>query len=248
MIRKLPPPWVWLCLAAFVLVPLTYIAIAREAFSATTGMLFLATVCLLGFLFAELSMLGLRPSADTKKTVRLFLTTIGALAFGLEILFRFGLGTHMTYLERIGLSGYRSEYEAVMPSWFHVYGPNTVVDGPRTEFTHSRNANSLGLPEREIPPDKAPDEYRIVALGDSFTEGVGTTYDSSWVRVLERRLTATRPTRPIHAICIAPGFLDSDLNVIISTQPRPGRRSRVALEPGCDSRTSPASTARCTSA
>ena len=48
--------------------------------------------------------------------------------------------------------------------------------------------------------------------------------------------------------CIAPGFLDSDLKVIISTQPRPGRRSRVALEPGCDSRTSPASTARCTSA
>ena len=50
------------------------------------------------------------------------------------------------------------------------------------------------------------------------------------------------------AHCIAPGFLDSDLKVIISTQPRPGRRSRVALEPGCDSRTSPASTARCTSA
>ncbi len=49
-------------------------------------------------------------------------------------------------------------------------------------------------------------------------------------------------------LCIAPGFLDSDLKVIISTQPRPGRRSRVALEPGCDSRTSPASTARCTSA
>ncbi len=33
-----------------------------------------------------------------------------------------------------------------------------------------------------------------------------------------------------------------------STRPRPGRRSRVALEPGCDSRISPASTARCTSA
>ena len=48
--------------------------------------------------------------------------------------------------------------------------------------------------------------------------------------------------------CIAPGFLDSDLKAIISTQPRPGRRSRVALEPGCDSRPSPASTARCTSA
>ena len=54
--------------------------------------------------------------------------------------------------------------------------------------------------------------------------------------------------RVAQGLCIAPGFLDSDLKVIISTQLRPGRRSRVALEPGCDSRTSPASTARCTSA
>ena len=48
-------------------------------------------------------------------------------------------------------------------------------------------------------------------------------------------------------ICSAPGFLDSGLKVITSTLPRPVRRNRVALGLDSDSRTSPASTARCTS-
>ena len=48
-------------------------------------------------------------------------------------------------------------------------------------------------------------------------------------------------------ICSAPGFLDSGLKVITSTLPRPARRNRVALGLDSDSRTSPASTARCTS-
>ena len=47
--------------------------------------------------------------------------------------------------------------------------------------------------------------------------------------------------------CSAPGFLDSGLKVITSTLPRPVRRNRVALGLDSDSRTSPASTARCTS-
>ena len=47
--------------------------------------------------------------------------------------------------------------------------------------------------------------------------------------------------------CSAPGFLDSSLKVITSTLPRPARRNRVALGLDSDSRTSPASTARCTS-
>ena len=48
--------------------------------------------------------------------------------------------------------------------------------------------------------------------------------------------------------CIAPGFLDSGLTVFASTPPRPARGGRVAPGPGFGSRTSPASTARCTSA
>ena len=49
-------------------------------------------------------------------------------------------------------------------------------------------------------------------------------------------------------VCTAPGFLDSGLTVFASTPPRPARGGRVAPGPGFGSRTSPASTARCTSA
>ena len=48
--------------------------------------------------------------------------------------------------------------------------------------------------------------------------------------------------------CTASGFLDSGLTVFASTPPRPARGGRAAPGPGFGSRTSPASTARCTSA
>ena len=57
------------------------------------------------------------------------------------------------------------------------------------------------------------------------------------------RAGATEP-----GTCTAPGFLDSGLTVFASTPPRPARGGRVAPGPGFGSRTSPASTARCTSA
>ncbi len=52
----------------------------------------------------------------------------------------------------------------------------------------------------------------------------------------------------IWLVCIAPGFLDSGLTVFAPTLPRPAVRGRVAPGLGFDSGTSPASTARCTSA
>ena len=70
---------------------------------------------------------------------------------------------------------------------------------------------------------------------------------------LEQRLVSRQSGRcficddPLD-LCTAPGFLDSGLKVITSTRPRPARRNRVALGLDSDSRTSPASTVRCTSA
>ena len=62
--------------------------------------------------------------------------------------------------------------------------------------------------------------------------------DDSWV--------SSRSGHRRSSICSAPGFLDSGLKVITSTRPRPARRNRVALGLDSDSRTSPASTVRCT--
>ena len=60
--------------------------------------------------------------------------------------------------------------------------------------------------------------------------------------------TDTLDHRRVGNGCTASGFLDSGLTVFASTPPRPARGGRVAPGPGFGSRTSPASTARCTSA
>ena len=76
----------------------------------------------------------------------------------------------------------------------------------------------------------------IVTEGDVAVTGDGG------VGLIEHATKGTNSPR-----CSAPGFLDSGLKVITSTLPRPVRRNRVALGLDSDSRTSPASTARCTS-
>ncbi len=69
---------------------------------------------------------------------------------------------------------------------------------------------------------------------------------SHWVLVVMDQYTRRIVGFGIH--CTASGFLDSGLTVFASTPPRPARGGRVAPGPGFGSRTSPASTARCTSA
>jgi hypothetical protein len=57
------------------------------------------------------------------------------------------------------------------------------------EFEHRAVLNSLDLRDTEIPP-KAPDEFRVLALGDSFTYGLGVEEPDCYVRRTERALAA----------------------------------------------------------
>jgi hypothetical protein len=52
--------------------------------------------------------------------------------------------------------------------------------------------NSLGLRDREIPPDPAPDEHRILIMGDSVPFGVGVPFEDTYGFLLERRLNGAR--------------------------------------------------------
>lgn len=57
--------------------------------------------------------------------------------------------------------------------------------------------------------DKPDGEYRVLALGDSYTEGVGAAYDESWVKVLERRLPSLPDGRVVKTMNA--GISGSDL-------------------------------------
>ncbi len=56
------------------------------------------------------------------------------------------------------------------------------------EFNYKRITNSLGFCDVEPELEKAPKDFLIIALGDSFTEGDGAHADSTWLKFLERRI------------------------------------------------------------
>lgn len=70
-------------------------------------------------------------------------------------------------------------------------------DRPRWRYFDSLGCitlehNSLGFREREFPVRKPAGEYRVLALGDSFTYGVGVQAEDAWPRALERLLQKGR--------------------------------------------------------
>lgn len=175
------------------------VRVADGALNLTTGLLLVGAAGIGLFLLVELTQGVLGTSGPARSRMRVTLVTTGLLIFGLELFVRFGTGTYATYFERNGETVYSSVSDHTGPSWFHTYSPDTDAMWTTADFVHVRRTNSLGLSEREIPLEKPDDEYRIVVLGDSFTEGVGADYEESWVKVMESVLAASWPDRQITA-------------------------------------------------
>jgi hypothetical protein len=71
----------------------------------------------------------------------------------------------------------------------HVWPANDTHEiGDGVQFLYPRTTNSLGLSDREWEKEKPDSVYRVIALGDSFTEGDGAPADSAWPRLLEQLL------------------------------------------------------------
>jgi hypothetical protein len=60
------------------------------------------------------------------------------------------------------------------------------------DYEHGLVTNDLGM--RDEPFDDGRPGRRILAVGDSFTEGLGVEREESWPEQLEQRLSARRPT------------------------------------------------------
>ncbi|MBI5845809.1 MAG: hypothetical protein HZB23_14215 [Deltaproteobacteria bacterium] len=63
------------------------------------------------------------------------------------------------------------------------------------EFHYESSFNFINMRDIEHPLRKAPYEYRIAALGDSFTEGVGVAQDQTWPRLLQKMLPSVNGLR-----------------------------------------------------
>ena len=146
----------------------------------------------------------------------LFVSLVSAISLG-EICLRTFSKEYQCYYERTGVNYYGSLYghfelrdcDSCHGGPYFICDPNTTDAFIRKEFRYPHHYNSLGLRDKEFVTAKQPGEFRILGLGDSFTEGVGTPADSTWLKQLEYKLNDSLPS--VHFTTLNGGVHGSDL-------------------------------------
>jgi len=119
--------------------------------------------------------------------IKLSIISIGVTVCLLEFILLL-TGFADTYLEkRFFRYTYHSCYSKEDKDRFMVNSKDFYIEAE--EFSFFRTVNSLGLSDIEHSVEKGADEYRVIGLGDSFTEGDGAHADSTWLKFLERSLS-----------------------------------------------------------
>jgi lysophospholipase L1-like esterase len=140
-----------------------------------------------------------RTGSKKRKDIRVLLVVLFSLIIILEILLRFGLKRNVNYMEA-NKGWYLSQYTNDHASWYYVHFPGVTFVECKKEFQFEYQVNSEGLLDWRHSKAKATGEFRIVALGDSFTEGVGAEQGSSWPAKLEHVLNEGQSDRKFTVI------------------------------------------------
>ena len=159
----------------------------------TTGPVLMAAIFIV-FLILIRFILKNRPGIRNNLT--LFFSVFFFCVLTAEIILRLS-GITSTYLEKRNGGFYQSPYTKQETGWYHLWKPNAVHYLKTGEYNYIRQTNSLGLSDKEIPLRKTNGEFRIIGLGDSFTECDGADQDSSWLKDLERSFRKHFPERNI---------------------------------------------------
>jgi hypothetical protein len=84
---------------------------------------------------------------------------------------------------------YSYKYKVHKSNWYYTNKPNTSRIKKEKEWQYFNHYNELGNREKSIQTFiKDTSSIKIICLGDSFTEGDGAPYDSSWVRTFEQNI------------------------------------------------------------
>jgi len=135
---------------------------------------------------AELRWRNLRP------TLVVVAITLVLFAIAAEVALRVSC-SYCTWTERNG-GAYRSPYTTPRhASWYHTRPVNQTTTYGQPEFDYELRTNALGIRDIEHPTLKPANSFRIIGIGDSFTEGQGAAYDDGYLKVLERHLDAADP-------------------------------------------------------
>jgi lysophospholipase L1-like esterase len=129
-----------------------------------------------------------------QKTFRIILL-IGLniiLIFCIDILFGhwYLYKTDRQYYSHELSSEYMNRNRVANGMYHHGFVPNTSVEYSWGGNTYPLYVNSLGLLDNHIRVvPQHTDKYRILFLGDSFTEGVGFPYDQTFVGLVSQKLS-----------------------------------------------------------
>jgi lysophospholipase L1-like esterase len=118
--------------------------------------------------------------------IRMIITSTAICLVIIEGLF-IVTGYKSTYAEKRTRFFYKSPFSTTKKGWYHLMEGNHDLKTP--EYCYHRTINSDKLSDIEHKIYKTQNEYRIIGLGDSFTEGDGADTDSTWLKFLERSLS-----------------------------------------------------------
>lgn len=84
---------------------------------------------------------------------------------------------------------YQSAFTYNTKNVYNILTASTPVTEDSPEFSYTYQVNSLGFTGGEWPQQPDSNTYRIITLGDSFTEGIGAPSDSAYPALLQNLLT-----------------------------------------------------------
>ena len=120
--------------------------------------------------------------------LRISLVVIMFILFVIELILR-SLQINATYFEKTyGQSNTGIYTNATNFRRKLTFTPNSELNHTNQEFKYYRKIYKEGFTQPLPSETKKKDEFRILALGDSYTEGVGSSSDSTWVELLKTTL------------------------------------------------------------
>lgn len=151
----------------------------------TDIMLIILFSALLSFLTGVLFFKIVRIPLLTRQKIKL-MTVVIFIMWGIGEIGLRQAGTFKLPNEKNGVKAYKSLFcKDEIAGNLMVYPPYYFKFCRNNEFGILMKTNREGLCDQDYSYNKKDNEFRIIGLGDSFTQGVGTSPDSAWPRQLE---------------------------------------------------------------
>jgi len=124
--------------------------------------------------------------------LRITIVVVMVMLIFIELILR-SLQVNATYFEKTfgitnsGIYNNNTNFRRILK-----FTPNTEQRYISKEFKYYRKIYNNGFTQSFPSNPKIHNEVRILALGDSYTVGIGSPYDSTWVELLKKKLNKIR--------------------------------------------------------